>query len=215
MKKTNTLIKASIIAATLLAGADALALNADANNNGVFETRNILPGISPISFDEVDPFAGGSDQFAFTTFGAGAQSQNRTIQVNGLSAGEDTLRVSWTHTSGAAVQALYSNFASGWEWDPQLDALINAPTSNEAFTPTVLINGVAVAADTAYILTGVSNGDVITIDSSYAGTENNLSSVIHGFIGTPITAVPVPAAAWLFGSALVGLAGVGRKRKIS
>lgn len=29
------------------------------------------------------------------------------------------------------------------------------------------------------------------------------------------SAVPVPAAAWLFGSALVGLAGVGRKRKMA
>lgn len=31
-------------------------------------------------------------------------------------------------------------------------------------------------------------------------------------IGTEVSAVPVPAAAWLFGSALVGLAGIGRKR---
>jgi hypothetical protein len=31
--------------------------------------------------------------------------------------------------------------------------------------------------------------------------------------GDGIAAVPVPAAAWLFGSALVGLAGIGRKRK--
>jgi hypothetical protein len=30
-----------------------------------------------------------------------------------------------------------------------------------------------------------------------------------------VSAVPVPAAAWLFGSALVGLAGVGRKRNAS
>ncbi len=32
---------------------------------------------------------------------------------------------------------------------------------------------------------------------------------------TPVSEVPVPAAAWLFGSALLGLAGVGRNRKIS
>jgi hypothetical protein len=30
-----------------------------------------------------------------------------------------------------------------------------------------------------------------------------------------VTTVPVPAAAWLFGSALIGLAGVARKRKLS
>jgi len=31
----------------------------------------------------------------------------------------------------------------------------------------------------------------------------------------PIVYVPVPAAAWLFGSALLGLVGVGRKRKVA
>jgi hypothetical protein len=31
--------------------------------------------------------------------------------------------------------------------------------------------------------------------------------------GPDVTAVPIPAAAWLFGSGLLGLAGVGRKRK--
>ncbi len=36
-----------------------------------------------------------------------------------------------------------------------------------------------------------------------------------GFSGTPISAVPVPAAAWLFGSGLVGLVGVARRRKTS
>lgn len=35
------------------------------------------------------------------------------------------------------------------------------------------------------------------------------------FTMTFTSAVPVPAAAWLFGSALVGLAGVGRKRKMA
>jgi hypothetical protein len=33
------------------------------------------------------------------------------------------------------------------------------------------------------------------------------------FLKGSVAAVPVPAAAWLFGSALVGLAGIGRKRK--
>jgi hypothetical protein len=34
-----------------------------------------------------------------------------------------------------------------------------------------------------------------------------------GYALTSVAAVPVPAAAWLFGSALVGLVGVGRRRK--
>ena len=34
-----------------------------------------------------------------------------------------------------------------------------------------------------------------------------------GTLTMEVAAVPVPAAAWLFGSAIVGLAGIGRKRK--
>ena len=35
-----------------------------------------------------------------------------------------------------------------------------------------------------------------------------------GTVGGTFAAIPVPAAAWLFGSALLGLAGVSRKRKV-
>lgn len=36
----------------------------------------------------------------------------------------------------------------------------------------------------------------------------------EAYIGS-VTTVPIPAAAWLFGSALIGLAGIARKRKMS
>ncbi len=39
-----------------------------------------------------------------------------------------------------------------------------------------------------------------------------LDTVINFTIGNEISEVPVPAAAWLFGSGLLGLAGIGRKR---
>lgn len=37
---------------------------------------------------------------------------------------------------------------------------------------------------------------------------------IQAYVGS-VSTVPIPAAAWLFGSALMGLAGVARKRKLS
>ncbi|WP_200821412.1 VPLPA-CTERM sorting domain-containing protein [Oceanicoccus sp. KOV_DT_Chl] len=40
----------------------------------------------------------------------------------------------------------------------------------------------------------------------------NVYSFNFQAVGGPVSEVPVPAAAWLFGSALVGLAGIGRKR---
>ena len=50
------------------------------------------------------------------------------------------------------------------------------------------------------------------------GVGCNLGSSTHMFenvtwSSTELNAVPVPAAAWLFGSAILGLAGVGRKRR--
>lgn len=61
-------------------------------------------------------------------------------------------------------------------------------------------------------------GQKALIDIDYdAGTfdiysGDVISAGAYGAGGT-INAVPVPAAAWLFGSALVGLVGVGRKRR--
>lgn len=45
-----------------------------------------------------------------------------------------------------------------------------------------------------------------------SGTSGANLDVTYNVTGTPVSSVPVPAAAWLFGSALVGLCGVGRKR---
>jgi hypothetical protein len=40
----------------------------------------------------------------------------------------------------------------------------------------------------------------------------NDSTGIHGFLATPVSAVPIPAAIWLFGSALIGLVGFNRRK---
>ena len=76
---------------------------------------------------------------------------------------------------------------------------------------------------------GALDGSPITITMPGFGTDaaNALTvgvgnSVLFGFdaptlmggtLTLEVAAVPVPAAAWLFGSALVGLAGIGRNRK--
>lgn len=55
------------------------------------------------------------------------------------------------------------------------------------------------------ILTGGTWSDVVT--------QAGGAAVIYS--DHTLTPVPVPAAAWLFGSALLGLAGIGRKRKLT
>ena len=47
---------------------------------------------------------------------------------------------------------------------------------------------------------------ILVIDTGFVGLADSNSSFVA-------SAVPVPAAAWLFGSALVGLAGIGRRRR--
>ena len=77
-------------------------------------------------------------------------------------------------------------------------------------------DGSTSAADMAVfslVFTDVSlsefNGTV-TLFAKGANLETNTVYSING-----VSEVPVPAAAWLFGSALVGLAGVARKRSIT
>ena len=62
-------------------------------------------------------------------------------------------------------------------------------TGNASFTLDILTGGAWLTSSTVGFLT------TLTVDH------------------TLVSAVPVPAAAWLFGSALLGLAGVSRKRK--
>ena len=56
-----------------------------------------------------------------------------------------------------------------------------------------------------------SEQDALDIIASITDMELHLSDEARGL--PAVTTVPVPAAAWLFGSALVGLVGVGRRKK--
>jgi hypothetical protein len=56
-------------------------------------------------------------------------------------------------------------------------------------------------------------GELIQIGFNTTATDWAPSGVVYDNLSFSSSPVPVPAAAWLFGSALVGLAGIGRKRK--
>jgi hypothetical protein len=67
------------------------------------------------------------------------------------------------------------------------------------------------------ILTGYEAHGAIQFDGwvSSISWTNNVNELWHGFtIGvTQVQPVPVPAAVWLFGSGLLGLVGVARRKK--
>jgi len=65
------------------------------------------------------------------------------------------------------------------------------------------------AADNRYSFDGVLPADTYTFDV----TGVSSGSIGGSYIGTVgATLVPIPAAAWLFGSALLGLVAVGRRK---
>ena len=85
-----------------------------------------------------------------------------------------------------------------------------------------LLSGGAVTLQGTGSTTGIVAQSAIDLDTGtwtafvVSSTDNSLEQIASGSItGGTVSAVPVPAAAWLFGSALVGLAGVGRRRKIA
>ena len=68
--------------------------------------------------------------------------------------------------------------------------------------------------NTVYIHTSVSG--YASILQSFVLEPNNQPSIFTAppeWKGAPVSEIPVPAAAWLFGSALVGLIGINRKRQ--
>jgi len=60
-------------------------------------------------------------------------------------------------------------------------------------------------------------GSLVGTDKSGSGLTANTTTInwqISGAVPPPVTpTVPVPAAAWLFGSGLLGLAGTARRRR--
>ena len=54
--------------------------------------------------------------------------------------------------------------------------------------------------------------DLLAIN--WGGGEPDYNDLTYLFTNVSTTAVPVPAAVWLFGSGLVGLIGIARKKKL-
>ncbi len=111
------------------------------------------------------------------------------------------------HVSGA--------FTTGWEFGSDQDgSAVVAITGNPDFNfdALVRVGGVDVltfassALDKVFNISFLANQIVEIFVSGTAGRSGNIDISVSG--------VPVPAAVWLFGSALMGMMGVSRRKKV-
>lgn len=189
---------------------------------GAFSAPNGGPGFSAIASGE-----GGAEQ--------GEQYINIYSDYGNVDHGNTSL----THvTSVFQEQTIETGDADTYTFSfdakaPFTGGIDASQVSSRAFIKTLDPNaGFATTNDFSVDMTNVSNEEwasysvSITIDDSLAGqllqfgwevTGGNFadSGIYYDNLnfGSATSEVPVPAAAWMFGSALLGLAGAARKRK--
>ena len=135
-----------------------------------------------------------------------------------------------TNASGTHV-GINGNYSDKWDIIYPTGALINVVSSNSFSSFDVLysLNGSAFASASAFIVSNGAGGYSIgpfgigsfsPLQLIFNGTASGGSYSVNvvsggGAVVTPPNPsnVPVPAAVWLFGSALMGLVGVSRRKK--
>jgi hypothetical protein len=143
----------------------------------------------------------------------------------GVNNGSGTNNATGTHTG------ISGNFSDKWDIIYPAGALISLASSNSFSSFDILysLNGSAFASVSTlvpsllvangsggYALGPLAIGPASPLQLIINGNGNNGSYNLNISSGavTPPNAVPVPAAVWLFGSALMGLVGVSRRKKV-
>ena len=179
---------------------------------------------------------------ALASMGANATTYNfdvvQTSSTSGAASGTGTLNGTgtWDDSTGAVVitSAGTNNITVG----PTTYALTItaeadfsgntgspfAPTSGQnaltSCSDTVggfLCNQSGVGTFTAFSSVGGSfdatGGTLTSVSINGSGSQSATTDTTYNISNVNVSAVPLPAAAWLFGSGLVGLAGVARRRR--
>jgi hypothetical protein len=137
----------------------------------------------------------GADNTLVTPFGSHTESDNATTSTVSLPfPGLGSPLFSGTQAAAGAVDlkfssSIFANFLT-----------LGGGDANKSIALAYLNND-------GTISTTATNLVLFTLDDSGAGPDDNHDD----YVGI-VSAVPIPAAAWLFGSALLGLAGVGRRK---
>lgn len=136
-----------------------------------------------------------------------------TLQLIGTGFDTDAqyLTANNAYSAGGSVYAFSGGNTAANVWGAGGDSGNGGSTN--LYNQNVLQDGIGLDSSVSlYGLTG--NGDKTSLQSYLLGTNLTLSSAgllsISSGSGTPT--VPLPAAVWLFGSGLLGLIGVGRRK---
>jgi hypothetical protein len=159
------------------------------------------PGTGNPYFDEPWTHSGGGGDGGLGScraLSASAQCNPSSDDNLTISAGE-RLRFDFVNDNNDVIQATFGNFTF----------------RNDDHNP--ITGNIQVSHDGGSFLIAVSNGvgDLTAIGaSSFLLFNDQTGSVSNYYISSAtVSAVPLPAAAWLFGSALMGFAGISRRRK--
>jgi hypothetical protein len=100
--------------------------------------------------------------------------------------------------------------ASGWGDSSPLGTTSGGKGAPNSWISANFANGAALGTASTMYMAGTNGAGLASLGNTYIGGMLDVSST--GVISVTNSAVPVPAAVWLFGSGLLGLLGIGRRR---
>lgn len=143
----------------------------------------------------------------YSTSGGTDQSNDTTLILNTLITGTDEFDNGLGVTFGETGTVNVSNFL----FSPESSFI---PVSNVFVIEGLHLDltSLTIVDQLADILTLTGNGVLSNGSESTAATWEFSGNVVGTSYSMTVTAVPVPAAVWLFGSGLIGLIGVTRRK---
>jgi hypothetical protein len=210
----STTVLSTAISANFTVGATQALTNYIAAANAAGQTLEwgVLGAQFPTSTATANIKAPGADLTVFdAAASAGANIGNNyglsTIATIGSAFDNDVKYLAPTYTAGGSSYAFSAGNSQTNVWGAGGDTANGGSTNlynqNPAQDNVGLDSSVSL-----YGLTG--NGDKTSVQSYILGTNLTLSSA--GVLSIGSSPVPLPAAVWLFGSGLLGLIGVGRRK---
>jgi hypothetical protein len=195
---------------------------------GLSETINASPALQ--AFLAANPAAGDGWTVEAGQFNGGGTASSTNGNSNALGAA----KMIFTSNLGTAANGVVSGlnltnlvaFENGINNDLNTGGLLNALTTGTETTGSGLYPGPAqqkygligapdmsVLGGTAQQLFGFTGSASAGVLTSYILGTATLDASGNLTFATNVSAVPLPAAVWLFGSGLMGLVGVSRRRK--